>query len=140
MLTRRSFSACALCAIGGFSATEVQAQDKGQITGTQTGGVTRTIITQMDVPNSDYVTVIATAEIPAGAKVTRHTHPGVESGYVIDGDGTLTVEGGQEIAFKPGTHFQVPPDTPHMAQGGSKATKLSLVYTVVKGKPLASPA
>jgi hypothetical protein len=54
-------------------------------------------------------------------------------------------QGEQEIAFKPGTHFQVPPDTPHMAQGGSKATKLSLVYTVVKGKvvkgkALASPA
>ena len=49
-------SACALCTLGGFAATEVQAQDKGQITGTQTGGVTRTIITQMDVPNSNYVT------------------------------------------------------------------------------------
>ena len=140
MLTHRSFSACALCAIGGFSATEVKAQEKAPpVTGTQTSGVTRTNLSQMDVPDSKFVMVIGIAEIAGGAKVARHTHPGIESAYVIEGEGTLMIDGAEEITLKPGGHFQVPPSTPHSAQF-SKAAKMSLSYTVEKGKPLASPA
>jgi len=140
MLTRRSFSACALCAVGGFAATEVKAQQAGQqVTGTQTSGVTRTILSQMDVPDSKFVMVIGIAEISAGATVARHTHPGIESGYIMEGEGKLMIDGGQEIALRPGGHFQVPPGAPHSAQF-SKAAKISLSYTVEKGKPLASPA
>ena len=109
-------SACALCTLGSFAATEVQAQDKGQITGTQTGGVTRTIITQMDVPNSNYVTVIATAAIPAEAKVTPHPsrcrirlcH---RRRRHADGGGVR-----REIAFKPGAPL---PSSPRYTAHGA---------------------
>jgi quercetin dioxygenase-like cupin family protein len=95
----------------------------------------------MDVPDSKYTTVVVIADIPAGAAVARHTHPGVESAYVVDGDGKLTVDGIKEdVVWKPGVTFQVAPNVPHSAQGGSKATKIMITYTVEKGKPLASPA
>ena len=51
MLSRRKFSACALCAAVGFAATEAQAQS------TQAGpGFKRTILQKTELPDSKYVT------------------------------------------------------------------------------------
>jgi quercetin dioxygenase-like cupin family protein len=81
MLTRRSFTGlapCALCGIGEFVATAASAQGAAPTT---TGGVTRTILSQMDGPVPGYVTLLVEATIDAGTPVARHTHPGVESAY-----------------------------------------------------------
>jgi len=75
---------------------------------------------KFDVPGTNYETVIGIAEIVPNVNVGRHTHPGPESGYVLEGDFTLLVEG------------QPPP--------GVKGAKVIATYVVEKGKPLASPA
>jgi hypothetical protein len=86
MLTRRNFSVCAICAIAGFAATAVgDAQ-------AQTPGLKRTILQKMDFPDS-YVTITASVEINPGAAVARHTHPGIETVYVLDGEFELAVKG-----------------------------------------------
>ena len=53
-----------------------------------------------------YVTVTVEAEIDAGATVARHTHPGIESAYVIDGGGELLVDGQPAMQVTPGIGFQ----------------------------------
>jgi hypothetical protein len=68
MLTRRGFTACALCAVTGFIAVDAAAQATG---------LKRTILNQTDGPIDGYVTVSVRVEIEAGALVARHTHPGV---------------------------------------------------------------
>ena len=74
MLSRRKFSACALCAAVGFAATEAQAQS------TQAGpGFKRTILQKTELPDSKYVTLLVAVDIDPGTVVARHTHPGVES-------------------------------------------------------------
>ena len=75
---------------------------------------------KFDVPGTNYETVIGIAEIVPNVNVGRHTHAGPESGYVLEGDFTLLVEG------------QPPP--------GDKGAKVIATYVVEKGKPLASPA
>ncbi len=87
-----------------------------------------------------YVTVTVEAEIDAGATVARHTHPGIESAYVIDGGGELLVDGQPAMQVTPGIGFQIPPVTPHSLKNGAKPSRLAITYIVEKGKPLASPA
>ena len=141
MLTRRGFAgfaSCALCGIGEFIATEASAQGAPAAT---TPGVTRKILSQMDGPTPGYVTLLVEASIDAGTPVGRHTHPGIESAYVLEGGFELPIQGQATRMIKPGDAFQIPPETPH---AGGKApdakTRVLITYVVEKGKPLASPA
>jgi len=88
-----------------------------------------------------YVTIIVEVEIEPGVTVGRHTHPGIESGYVVEGGLDLPIQGQPTRALKPGDGFQVPAETPHAGgKNGDKKTKITSTYVVEKGKPLASPA
>ena len=133
MLTRRGFAGCALCAAAGFIATGAEAQNAP-------AGFKRTILKQMDGPMEGYVTVNAIAEFEPGAIVPRHTHPGIESSYVIEGAIELAVDGEAPKKIGPGEAFQVPPNTIHGAKNGDKKSVVSAQYIIEKGKPLATPA
>jgi quercetin dioxygenase-like cupin family protein len=141
MLTRRGFAAfapCAICAVTGFIATEASAQGSPAAT---TPGVTRKILSQTDGPTPGYVTLLVEAEIEAGVAVGRHTHPGIESAYVLEGGFELPIEGQPTRTLKPGDGFQVPAATPHAGgKAGTAKTRVLITYVVEKGKPLASPA
>ena len=141
MLTRRGFAgvaSCALCAITGFMATDASAQGAPPAT---TPGVNRKILSQADGPSPGYVTILVEAEIEAGVTVARHTHPGIESAYVLEGGLEVPIEGQPTRMMKPGDAFGVPPMTPHAgSKNGDKKTKIVSTYIVEKGKPLASPA
>jgi quercetin dioxygenase-like cupin family protein len=131
MLTRRAFAACALCAAGGFLATGADAQAPG---------FKRTLLKQTDGPVEGYVTVEMRVGIDPGATVARHTHPGIETGYVAEGGIELTIDGQGTLKLGPGDGFQVPTATPHGGPNGSAKTVVISTYVVEKGKPLASPA
>jgi quercetin dioxygenase-like cupin family protein len=141
MLTRREFSglvSCAICAI----TTELMAGDAAaQTPPATTPGVTRKILSQSDGPSPGYVTILAEAIIEAGTSVARHTHPGIESAYVLEGGLEVPIQGRPTLNVKAGDAFQIPPDTPH---GGGKPlearSRLIITYIVQKDKPLASPA
>jgi quercetin dioxygenase-like cupin family protein len=141
MLTRRGFAGfatCAICGITEFVAAEVSAQ------GTQpqlTPGVTRKILSQTEGPTAGYVTLLVEVTLEPGVPVARHTHPGIETAYVLEGAFELPVQGQETRMLKAGDGVQIPPETPH---AGGKASdvkcKIVSVYVVEKGKPLASPA
>ena len=141
MLTRRGFAgfaSCALCAVTGFLATEASAQAAPPAA---SGGVTRKILSQQDGPAPGYVTMLVEAEIEAGVAVGRHTHPGIESAYVIEGGFELPIQGQATRMLKPGDAFQIPAATPHAGgKAGTAKSRLMITYVVEKGKPLASPA
>lgn len=133
MLSRRLFATCALCAAGGLIATRVDAQ-------TPTPGAKRTILQQTDGPAEGYVTVLADIEIAPGATVMWHTHPGIESGFVVQGAGTLSIKGQPDQPVMAGKGFQIPIATPHSVRNGDAVMRVAATYVVEKGKPLASPA
>ena len=140
MLTRRDFAgfaSCAICAVTGFVATEASAQGAPAAT---TPGVTRKLLSKTDGPTAGYETLLMEAEIEAGVPVGRHTHPGVESAYVLEGGFELPIEGQQTRMLKPGDGFQIPPNTPHAGgKPGTAKSKILITYVVEKGKPLATP-
>jgi quercetin dioxygenase-like cupin family protein len=139
MLTRRVFAACALCAAGGFLATGVEAQT-ATISRLAPPGLKRTLLKQTDGPVEGYVAVEARVDIEPGATVARHTHPGVESSYLVEGGIDLSVDGEGTRTIAPGEAFQVPPVTPHSGKNGPAKTVIVATFVVEKGKPLASPA
>jgi len=140
MLTRRSFAgiaSCALCSITGFAATDASAQTPPAAT----PGVARKILSQADGPTPGYVTLIVDIEIEAGVTIGRHTHPGIESAYILEGGFDLPIEGQPTRAYKPGDAIVIPANTPHAGgKNGDKKTHIVSTYIVEKGKPLASPA
>lgn len=140
MLTRRGFAgfaSCALCGLTGFFASDASAQTSPPAP----TGLKRKILSQMDGPAPGYVTLNVEVEIEPGFFIARHTHPGIESSYVLEGGLDLIVEGQPTRAVKPGDGFQVPPNTPHAGgKNGDKTTRLAVNYIVEKGKPLSSPA
>jgi len=141
MLTRRSFTGvagCAVCGLAEFVASGAAAQSAPPAT---TPGVTRKILSQTDGPVPGYVTLLVEAEIEPGVAVARHTHPGIESAYVLEGGFELPIQGQPTRTLKPGDGFQIPPATPHAGgTPGTAKTRILITYVVEKDKPLASPA
>jgi quercetin dioxygenase-like cupin family protein len=137
MLTRRVFGACALCAPIGLAASGAGAQVQPQTA----GGVTRAILRTTPV-NDTHDAVLVLASIEAGTTVARHTHPGVESAYVLEGGFDQFSVEGQHMATLPkaGESFQIAAGVPHGSRTGPQPTKLVITYVVERGKPLASPA
>ena len=130
MLTRRFFTSCALCAALG---AETEAHAEGAPT------FTRKVLQQVDGP-AGYVVVVVEVAIQPGAVIAWHTHPGVESSYVVAGSAELMVKDQPSRPLAAGAGFQIPPETPHAVRNGSGPTTIASTYIVEKGKPLASPA
>ena len=76
-------------------------------------------------------------EVPPGATVGRHTHPGEEVVYVIEG-GTLEDADGTMHTFKAGSAMIYPRGVPHAGVKvvGDKALKMLNVFIVDKDKPV----
>ena len=106
----------------------------------QQGGIKRTPLQKVEFPDG-YNTVSGIAEIPAGGSAGRHTHPGVETGYLLEGEADLLVDGKPDQHLKAGDSYSIPAGVVHDAKvHGDKAVKVLAVYVVDKTKPLASPA
>ncbi len=53
----------------------------------------RTILQQTDVPGGNYTVILAVTEIAPKMVAARHTHPGVEVSYVLQGEGDFVIDG-----------------------------------------------
>ena len=131
MLSRRLFVACGLCAVTEFAATAASAEGVP-------GGFKRTILQKTDGPAAGYETLVVLVESDPGFTIAKHTHPGIESTYVMEGSLVLQVAGQADHTLKQGEAFQVPPETVHGGLTGPTPIKLLANYIVEKGKPLAT--
>jgi quercetin dioxygenase-like cupin family protein len=106
----------------------------------QQAGIKRTPLQKIEFPDG-YVTVTGIAEIPPGGTAGRHTHPGIETGYLLEGEADLIVEGKPDQHLKAGDSYAIPAGAVHDAKvHGDKPLKVLGIYVVDKTKPLASPA
>jgi quercetin dioxygenase-like cupin family protein len=70
----------------------------------------------------------------------RHLHPGIETGYVLEGEADLIVESKTQH-LKPGDSYSIPAGAVHDVKvSGDKPFKVLGIYVVDKTKPLATPA
>jgi quercetin dioxygenase-like cupin family protein len=112
----------------------------GAVSGTASAqGIKRTPLQKIDFPEG-YTTVTVIGEVPAGGAAGRHSHPGIETGYVLEGELELAIDGQPPLKLKAGESYQIPSGAIHDAKAGDKPFKLLSIYIVDKTKPLATPA
>src|SRR5207245_8626817 len=100
----------------------------------------RTVLRKADLSTPGREVVQALVEIPGGVRPGKHTHPGEEIGYVLDGTLVVWVEGRPAVTVKAGDSFFVEAGRPHETTNeGTTVAKILATYMVEKGKPLATP-
>ena len=100
----------------------------------------RTELQRGDLSAAGREGVQAVAEFPPNVAAGKHTHPGEEMGYVLEGTFRIEIDGQPAVTKKAGEVFLVPAGRPHNATNtGSGTAKILATYIVEKGKPLATP-
>ena len=107
----------------------------------QQPGFTRKLVQDQNLSIPDRHAVQALAEFVPGGAAGRHTHPGEELGYVVEGTLELLIDGQPPRTVKAGESFFVPAGMVHDGRNvGTGPAKVLATYIVEKGKPVASPA
>ena len=107
----------------------------------QQAGFTRTPLQDQDITDPAKHVVQVRAEFQPGVAAGRHTHPGEEFGYVLEGTLVLEIDGKPPVTLNAGEVFFVPAGMVHDGRNvGSGSAKVLATYVVEKGKPVASPA
>ena len=101
----------------------------------------RTILQQGDLSAPGREAVTAIAEFQPGAVADRHTHPGEEIGYILEGTVVIEQDGRAPMTLNAGGTFLIPAGTIHKATASASGpVRILASYIVEKGKPLATPA
>jgi quercetin dioxygenase-like cupin family protein len=100
-------------------------------------GTKRTDLQQHDLSIPGREVVQARVDIPPGVLAPRHSHPGEEIVYVIEGLLEYQLEGKPAVTLKSGEVLFIPAGTIHSAKnvGSGNGAELA-TYIVEKGKPL----
>ena len=110
------------------------------VTRAQQAGTRRIDLQRHDLSVPGREVVQAIVELDPGVTSSRHTHPGEEIIYVLEGAPLeYEVEGRPTVTLKPGDVLFIPAGTIHAAKnvGSRKGAELA-TYVVEKGKPLLS--
>jgi len=107
----------------------------------QPSGLSRTLLARETVSVPGREAVVARVEIAPGARAGRHTHPGDEISYVLEGEAELLIDGQAPRHLKTGDAFVIAAGVVHDARNdGAAPARIVAVYVVDKDKPLATPA
>lgn len=137
-LDRRRFVSCVVCTAMGYVATGAEAG--AQPAPASATGISRAVLDKIPFPGDAYMTLLVTADLDPGAVIARHTHPGVESVYVVTGGGVVRLEGRPDRSMSAGEGLIIPAGLPHLFETGADKTRIAITYVVEKDKPLVSPA
>ena len=111
-------------------------------TNAQTATVTAKPLLQ--APLSDDTTkqgAMMLVEFPPGSTTGRHTHPGEEYAFVLQGTFELSVEGREMRRLSAGDAFHTPRDLVHQNRNvGDTPGRLVITFVSDKGKPFTTPA
>lgn len=103
----------------------------------QVPGLERIDLQEHDLSVPGRVVIQNRIELSPETPAFRHTHPGEEITYVLEGSVQYSIEGQALATYSAGDALTVPPETVHAVKhlGTGKAALLS-TYIVEKGKPL----
>jgi len=104
---------------------------------TQQAGSGRTELQRHDLSAPGREVIQVRVVFDPGYAAPRHTHPGEEIIYVLEGTLEYQIEGQPAATVKPGDVLFVPAGVVHTAKnvGSTKGAELA-TYVVEKGKPL----
>jgi quercetin dioxygenase-like cupin family protein len=97
----------------------------------------RTQLQDQPFPGHGRHSVMVRAEVDPGSLIPRHMHPGLEMGYVEQGQAILYVAGQPPRSLSAGDSFAVPPMTVHDVRNtGTGSLTLITAFVVDVGKPV----
>jgi quercetin dioxygenase-like cupin family protein len=106
----------------------------------QNTGFSRVMLQKQELSAAGREAVVARGDFAPGGAVGKHTHPGEELGYVLEGEVVFEMEGKPPVTLKAGEVFFIPAGTVHAAKNTGKVpAKVLATYFAEKGKPLATP-
>jgi quercetin dioxygenase-like cupin family protein len=108
-----------------------------QMAQAQQAGIKRTDLQRHDLSAPGREAVQVRVDFAPGTAFGRHTHPGEEIIYVLEGSLEYQIEGKPPVTLKAGDVLFIPAGTIHAAKnvGSNTASELA-TYVVEKGKPL----
>lgn len=128
MKTTRYIALAVLIGGGGLALLVARAQQPG---------VTRTNLQRHDLSAPGREVVQVRVDLAAGVAFGKHTHPGEEIVYVIEGSLEYEVEGRPPVTLKAGEVLFIPAGAVHAAKNVGSVNGAELAtYIVEKGKPL----
>ena len=128
MKMARAMATAALIAVSVFALPVARAQQ---------AGIKRTDLQRHDLSVPGREAVQVRVDIDPGVAFGRHTHPGEEIIYVLDGSLEYDIEGKPPMTLKAGDVLFIPAGTIHAAKNVGSVTASELAtYIVEKGKPL----
>jgi quercetin dioxygenase-like cupin family protein len=118
-----------------MSATEDHSHPSGAIQ--QAPGLWRTDLQRQDLSVPGREVIQSRVDIGPEAPLVKHTHPGEEIIYILDGSLEYQIEGQPPKTFNAGEALTVPAGVVHAVRnvGSGNAAELA-TYVVEKGKPL----
>jgi quercetin dioxygenase-like cupin family protein len=130
------FSAIAADKIG-IGNGKLIAQDTIPPTSAQQSGIKRTDLQRYDLSARGREVIQVRVDFTPGSAFGKHSHPGEEIIYVIEGVFEYEVEGKPPVTLRAGDVLFIPDGTVHAAKniGNTNAAELA-TYVVRKGKPL----
>lgn len=103
-------------------------------------GIQRTLLQRFDVEGGREL-ILGLAVIAPGVAAGRHSHAGIETGYVIEGSASLEIDGETPRVLRAGDSYFILAGKVHDARTlGDAPVKVLATYLVEKGKPLSVPA
>jgi quercetin dioxygenase-like cupin family protein len=104
--------------------------------------VKRTELLRTDLPGIEGKEgIVYIAELAPGAAAGKHSHPGSELFYVLEGSMILEVEGKPPVTMKQGEANHLPPKQVHDVKNASATAPMkALIFQIpAKGQPLVTP-
>ena len=103
--------------------------------------IKRTDLQRHDLSITGREVVQVRVDIPAGTAFPKHSHPGEEMVYMIEGVLEYQLEGSPPVTLKAGEVLFIPAGKVHSVKNAGSANGAELAtYIVEKGKPLVVPA
>jgi quercetin dioxygenase-like cupin family protein len=102
----------------------------------------RTELLRTDLPGiAGKEDIVYIAELAPGAAAGKHSHPGSELFYVLEGSMILEVEGKPSVTMKQGEASHLPPKQVHDVKNASATAPMkALIFQIPeKGQPLVTP-
>lgn len=104
-------------------------------------GIGRTEVVRHDVGSTGQEAIQVRVDFAPGAAFGKHSHPGIEIAYVLEGTMEYQLAGQPPVTLKAGESLFIPEGTVHAAKnvGSGKASELA-TYFVQKNKQIVVPA
>lgn len=106
----------------------------------QWDGIKRTSVTRDDLSSPGREVIQVLVEFAPGVEAPRHSHPGEEIAYVIEGVFLYELDGRPPVTLRAGDALFIPAGTPHAVKNVGTGNGVELAtYIVEKGKTLLIP-